>query len=100
MQRVAAQPHLLDADARELVLALGEEEVDVVRHIGLDRDVRVRQQRVLLGDGARDRREPGVDDVRAADDRAARGLRRDPQDLGEAPVQAGTPHRVARQVGR
>ena len=100
VQRIAPQPHLLDAHARELVLALGKEVVDVVGDVGLDRDVRVGQQRVLLGDRARDRREPGVDDVRAADDRAAPALRRDREHLSEAGVHPAAFGAIARQVGR
>ena len=46
VERVAAQPHLLDADARELGLALGQVVLDVLGDVGLDRHVRVGQLRV------------------------------------------------------
>ena len=97
VQRVAAQPHLLDADARELVLAL----LQVAEHgradVGLQRHVGVGQQRLLLGDLARDVGEL-LDAV--AGHRARRRAGRGAEHERQPAVAAGQPGRVLRQVGR
>ena len=74
VKRIVAQVDLLDVHARELVLALGQVVLDVLGHVPLDGDVRVRQLRLLLGDLACDLLQAAHADARNG---AAAALRRD-----------------------
>ena len=95
LKRVGAQPHGLDLDAREGVLALLEVVEDVVGDVLLDRDVRVRDLGVLLGDRAADRRQP-QDPVARHRTFLPRG--RDPEHRRQAAVQPSVLERGVPEV--